>query len=234
MDPTFDPAGTRFEFPGYALVKTQGPALEPSELGALDAVLVSHDHHKDNFDDGGRAVAEAAPRVLTTVDGAERLGENAAGLSPWQRTELPAPDGATLVVTATPARHGPADGDRGTVIGFALAYADAPDEVLYISGDTVWYEGVREVAERFPVKVAALNMGAAKVAPAGDAALTFTADGAVETARAMPDATIVPLHFEGWEHFSESRGDIEQAFDAAGLSDRVAWPPPATPLPLSV
>jgi L-ascorbate metabolism protein UlaG (beta-lactamase superfamily) len=234
IDPTFDPAGTRFEFPGYALVKTQGPALPAGELGPLDAVLVSHDHHKDNFDDGGRAVAETAPRVLTTADGAERLGGNATGLSPWEQTELHATNGDTLMVTATPARHGPAGGDRGPVIGFGLAFSDTPDDVFYISGDTVWYEGVGEVAERFPVKVAALNLGAAKVAPAGDSPVTFTAAGALEAARAMPEATIVPLHFEGWEHFSESRKDVEKVFGEAGLSERLAWPPPGAALALSI
>lgn len=120
------------------------------------------------------------------------------------------------------------------MIGFALAFLDTPEDVLYISGDTVWYEGVRAVATRFAVTVAVLNMGAAKVAPAGDAPLTFTAAGAVEFARTAPDASIVPLHFEGWEHFSESRGDTEQAFDAAGLSERLVWPTAGAPLSLSL
>jgi hypothetical protein len=40
----------------------------------------------------------------------------------------------------------------------------------------------------------------------------------------ISDATVIPLHFEGWEHFSESRADVERAFAAAGLSDRLQWP----------
>jgi hypothetical protein len=31
----------------------------------------------------------------------------------------------------------------------------------------------------------------------------------------------VPLHFEGWADFSESRTDLERAFAAAGLSERL-------------
>jgi hypothetical protein len=61
------------------------------------------------------------------------------------------------------------------------------------------------------------------VSAAGEHTLTLTA-GAVAVARAMPRATIVPLRFEGWEHFTESREDLERAFAAAGLSDRVRWP----------
>jgi L-ascorbate metabolism protein UlaG (beta-lactamase superfamily) len=225
-DPTFDPAGTRYELPAYTLRKTQDPAVEPTAVGRLDAVLLSHDHHLDNLDEAGRALLPGAERVLTTTDGAERLGGRALGMAPWQETELSAPDGDTLVVTATPARHGPAQGDRGPVIGFALAFGDEPDRVVYVSGDTVLYDGVHEVARRFEVRSALLNLGAARVRAAGDWPLTFTAAEAVAVARAMPRARLVPLHFEGWEHFSESRTDVERAFAAARLESRLLWPAP--------
>jgi L-ascorbate metabolism protein UlaG (beta-lactamase superfamily) len=151
-----------------------------------------------------------------------------------EATELRAPHGATLIVTATPARHGPAGGDRGPVIGFALAFSDEPDLVVYVSGDSVWYEGVREVAERFSVRIALLNLGAARVPAVGDYPLTFTAAEAVDVARAMPSAVIVPLHFEGWEHFSESRADIGEAFSAAGIARRLVWPAPGTAIALPI
>jgi L-ascorbate metabolism protein UlaG (beta-lactamase superfamily) len=100
---------------------------------------------------------------------------------------------------------------------------------MYFSGDTVWYDGVREVAERVTATVALLNVGAARVTAAGDRPLTFTASEAVEVAKAMPSALIVPLHYEGWEHFSESRADVERAFTTAGLSARLCWPEPGKP-----
>ncbi len=225
-DPTFDPAGAAFETPAYTLRKTQAPALDRASLGRVDAVLLSHDHHFDNLDAAGRAMLAGAGCVLTTRAGAERLGGVATGLAPWDEVELPSPGGAPLIATATPARHGPAHADRGPVVGFALRFADAPGDVCWFSGDTVWYEGVEEVAARFPVRVALLNVGAARVQAVGDFPLTFTADEAVQVARAMPAATIVPLHFEGWAHFSEGRGEVEHAFHRAGLSDRLRWPEP--------
>jgi L-ascorbate metabolism protein UlaG (beta-lactamase superfamily) len=162
------------------------------------------------------------PRVLTTGAAAERLGGTAVGLEPWQSIELPGAD-APVRVTATPARHGPAHMDRGPVIGFVLEGIGQAGAV-YLSGDTVWYEGVAEVARRFDVRVAVLFMGAARVAAVGPWPLTLTADGAVEAARALARATIVPLHFEGWEHFSETRADVEAAFGRAGLASRLRWP----------
>ena len=228
-DPTFDPPGAEYRAGNYVLRKTQGPALALDALGRIDAVLLSHDHHFDNLDGSGRALLTRVSRVLAPRAAADRLGGTAVGLDPWQVVELP---GLTrpLRVTATPARHGPAHLDRGPVIGFVL---EAPDSApIYVSGDTVWYEGMAEVARRFAVGTAILFMGAAKVAAVGPWALTLTTADAVEAARALGNATIVPLHYEGWEHFSESRADVEAAFEQAGLSSRLRWPEPGRPISL--
>src|SRR5262245_58351917 len=75
-DPTFDAEGTNHPSPtgAYTLVKTAAPALRVDELGHVDAVLLSHDHHADNLDYSGRALLAHAGRVLTTEVGAARLG----------------------------------------------------------------------------------------------------------------------------------------------------------------
>ena len=88
--------------------------------------------------------------VLTTRAAAERLGSPAKGLSPWESHDLALPDGSALRVTAAPARHGPVAGDRGPVIGFVLHRPGESKGAIYFSGDTVWYEGVAEVARRSP------------------------------------------------------------------------------------
>ena len=64
-DPTFSPPG---EYGG--LVKTTGPAVAVDELGSVDVVLVSHDHHADNLDPAGCELVLSAPRVFTTSAGA--------------------------------------------------------------------------------------------------------------------------------------------------------------------
>ena len=225
-DPTFDLAGEEYPTDLYTLRKTIGPALKPESLGRIDAILLSHDHHFDNLDRVGRALLQRAGTVLTTQAGANRLGDGAIGLTPWQSIALPTPDGRVLQVTATPARHGPVGGDRGPVTGFALALRDSPQGAVYLSGDTVWYEGVAEVSRRFSVQIAVLFMGAARVLEVGPAHLTFTAQEAVEAARAFSGAEVIPLHYEGWAHFSESRKEIEAAFASAGLEGRLKWMEP--------
>jgi L-ascorbate metabolism protein UlaG (beta-lactamase superfamily) len=136
--------------------------------------------------------------------------------------DFPAPNGKIVSITGTPARHGPAGGDRGPVTGFLLSYRDSRDEAIYVSGDTVWYEGVEETLTRFPnIHVAVLFL-AARV-PVLPANLTFSAAEAVRVAEALPRARIVPLHFEGWKHLTESKEDLSKAFAAAGREDQLLW-----------
>jgi L-ascorbate metabolism protein UlaG (beta-lactamase superfamily) len=218
------PGGGEYKSGPVTLHKRSGPAINSEALGSFDYVLLSHDHHFDNLDHTGRAILTRAKAVLTTEEGAKRLGGNSLGPKDWQSADFPAPGGRVLRIVATPARHGPEGMDRGAVRGFALFFLGAPERVIYISGDTVWYEGVAEVARRFRVELAILHLGAARVPEVGPYHLTMTAKEAVEASRAFVTAVIVPLHFEDWAHFSEGRQDITRAFADAGLERLLRWP----------
>ncbi|OBG77188.1 MULTISPECIES: MBL fold metallo-hydrolase [unclassified Mycobacterium] len=219
MDPTFDPPGDH----GY-LTKLQGPAVGAEALGSVDAVLVSHDQHPDNFDDAGRLMALAAPLLLTHPGAADRLGPPALGLAPWESHQLT--DG--VAVQAVPAVHGPADGQRDAgghvnceVTGFVLSGPGLP--TVYLSGDNASMAAVKDVAGRCsPIDVAVLFAGAARV-PAKERGrpLTLTSARAAAAAELLGARVVVPAHFDGWAHFSEGLGDVVTAFDQAGIGDRL-------------
>lgn len=161
-DPTFDPPGHRYRFGwGTSSCKTAGPALTPAELPPIDAVLLSHDHHGDNLDLAGRALLASADTVLTTPSGARRLAGNARALTPWTTHRLEAPGRPAITVTATPARHGPplSRPFTGEVTGFALHWEGQRHGALWMSGDTVLYDGVRQVARRLDVGTALMHLG---------------------------------------------------------------------------
>ena len=155
-DPTFDDAGSTY-VRGSTLHKLTGPALPASALGRIDAVLLSHHQHADNLDTAGEAVLKKATRVVTTVEGAAASGGNAFGLAPWQSAEMEGPHSRTLRITATPARHGPPERASLAVTGFLLDVFGG----IYVSGDTVLYEGVQEVVKRLHPHIAVLHLGAA-------------------------------------------------------------------------
>jgi L-ascorbate metabolism protein UlaG (beta-lactamase superfamily) len=236
-DPALDPAGADYRFaPCVGSHKSEAPALPPGGLGRLDALLVSHDHHADNLDAAGRALLPTVPKVLTTCPGARRLGPPAVGLAPWQSHDLEGPDGTRVTVTATPARHGPAGITLvdSVTIGFLLSGAGlaAP---LWISGDTVWFSGIAEVARRCaPVGLAVVHVGDVGFAATGPARFTFDGAQAARAAKAVGAATIVPVHYSGWRHFRQGRAEAEAAFAAEGLTDRVRWLPRGEPITLQV
>ncbi len=222
-DPTFDPKDTLYDTGIYVLHKLSDPAISLNEIGKIDLVLLSHDHHFDNLDRTGRSLLPSVDKVFTTPIGAERVGGNAIGLQNWETAEIATRDGRVLVITATPCRHGPVGGDRGPVTGFVLNYKDDIRGSVYITGDTVWFEGVEEVAKRFDVRVILLFMGAAIVKEVGSAHLTMTVEESLLALNFFLNAVIIPLHFEGWAHFSESYQEIEDGYSQAGQLNRLRW-----------
>ncbi|MFC6015810.1 MBL fold metallo-hydrolase [Plantactinospora solaniradicis] len=227
-DPTFDPAGRTYAFGwGTSSRKLADPAISPDALGAVDAVLLTHDHHGDNLDDAGRKLLPSAGTVVTTVSGAARLGGGARGLAPWASTTLEGEGRPTVEVTATPCRHGPplTRPIVGDVVGFGLRWTGQQHGALWISGDTVLYGGVRQVAGRLPVGLALLHLGGVRFPVTGPLRYTMTARDAVELVGAVRPRTVVPVHYEGWKHFQEPRTVIEREFAAApdDVRDRVRW-----------
>jgi L-ascorbate metabolism protein UlaG (beta-lactamase superfamily) len=229
-DPTFDPPGRKYNFGwGTSSRKLEGPAIAAADLAPIDAVLLSHDHHDDNLDDAGRAMLPSAGVVVTTVPGAKRLGLGARGLAPWATTRLEAPGRTPIEITATPCRHGPPLSRPlvGDVIGFALAWEGQEHGALWISGDTVLYDGVREVANRLEVDTALLHLGGVRFPVSGPLRYTMTAAEAVELCGLVQPRTAIPIHYEGWKHFRQGRAAIEEEFASApeDFRGRVRWLP---------
>jgi L-ascorbate metabolism protein UlaG (beta-lactamase superfamily) len=225
-DPAFDEP-REYQLPGRVMTKLTGPALRPDEIGLIDAVLLSHDEHKDNLDDSGRELLSSIPVVLSTPGAADRI-PGVRGLENWESVELDRPDGGTLTVTGLPALHGPEGCEpiTGIVTGFLLSGTGLP--TVYVSGDNASVDLVRELTTRLAdgsipgvtartVDIAVLFAGAARTPLFDGAPLTLTSEAAVEAARLLAPAVIVPVHTEGWAHFSEGPDVLAKAFADAGL-----------------
>src|SRR5262245_35302969 len=218
-DPTFDPPG-EYQGPHSPVkhVKTEGPALSAAQVGKLNAILLSHDQHFDNLDHSGRALLPTAGVTFTTHAGAERLGGNAIGVSPFETRILESRAGKGLLVTGTPARHGPLGVDAGDVIGFALGI-ERPGDLIYITGDTLWFEGTAEVADRLSPQIVVLFTGAAE--PRGRFHMTMGSEDALEAAAAFPNARLLSVHNEGWAHLRESQDQLADVFAMFHLTNRL-------------
>jgi L-ascorbate metabolism protein UlaG (beta-lactamase superfamily) len=228
-DPGFDPEGTeRSEGPGHSLKKVMSPPIAAEDIGRIDAVLLSHQQHYDNLDNTGRAMLPQWGRVLTTPESAAQLDGLAEALDTWESVELTNDAGESIRVTATPAVHAKIPEIQeatGDTTGFLLEWDAQESGAFWITGDTVYYEGLEEVAERFDIAAAILHLGSANVPAVGDHALTMDGDEGARITRKLDAKQVFPAHFEGWLHFREGGEGIAEAFARAGLSDRLVLAP---------
>lgn len=218
-DPTFDEPG---EYAGrVTLYKLTGPAVSAAEVGPVDIVLLSHDEHADNLDNSGREFLRTVPTVLSTPGAGERIN-GVRGLANWEAVTI---DG--IEVTAVPALHGPegCESVTGVVTGFVLRAPGEP--TVYVSGDNASVDRVRQIVERFGrIDIAILFVGAANVGAFGDVDVTLNARTAVEAAQVLGDDTaIVPVHGDGWLHFSETLDRLAKVFENAGRAGQLRTPP---------
>ncbi|GAB2674158.1 MBL fold metallo-hydrolase [Nocardia goodfellowii] len=217
-DPTFDEPG---DYPGpVTLHKLTGPAVPVQQLGPIDVVLLSHDQHADNLDNSGRELLRSAGTVLSTPDAAERI-DGVRGMTKWETATI-----GPVTVTAVPALHGPEGCEpvTGIVTGFVLRADGEP--TVYVSGDNASVELVGEIAERIGrIDIAILFVGAANPGRFGDTDLTLNARTAVQAAAKLGDAVIVPVHAEGWAHFSETLDYLARTFGYAGRAAQLRIPP---------
>lgn len=231
-DPTFDPPGQRYAFGwGTSSRKTAGPALAPDHLPPIDAILLTHDHHADNLDITGRAILPRAGRVITTTAGSRRL-ENAQGLSPWQTTTLADGHRETITITATPSRHGPPLSRplTGATIGFALDIPSRNGGAIWITGDTVLSRAVRRVPRRIEVDTLVIHLGGVRFPITGRLRYTMTARDAIELSELTRPTAIVPIHYEGWQHFHEHPDDLRSTLTREPhVQPLVRWLEPGVP-----
>ncbi len=216
-DPALSPPG---EYGG--LTKLTGPAFDLGAQAPIDVVLLSHHHHSDNLDPVGSAFLPSAGRVLSTTRAADELGGNVVGMEPWSQVEVESPGAGAVKVTAVHAQHGPDGSDeiQGPVLGFVLSAPGA--DAVYFSGDNASRDVVRAIVQRTgEIAIAILNAGAVQLSKFDGAYLTLSADHAADVAQILGARVVVPLHFEGWAHFTQGADELESAFSGNGIRHRL-------------
>ena len=108
--------------------------------------------------------------------------------------------------------------------------------MLWISGDTVLYDGVREIADRLDVGTVLLHLGGVQFRVTGPVRYTMTARDGVELLATLKPTITIPIHYEGWTHFRQNRTVIESEFaDAPStVRDSIRWAPIGSAINISV
>jgi L-ascorbate metabolism protein UlaG (beta-lactamase superfamily) len=239
-DPAFDAAGgTYASGSGRTLYKTGSPAIDASSVGPVHLVLLSHDQHKDNLDNAGREFIRTVPRVISTKEARERLEQpNVRGIDEWETVPVPTDLVPGLRITGSPCQHATTrelNQSAGHVLGFLIEWDGQENGALYISGDTVLFEGIYEIARRYKIDTAVLHVGKAGFpALIGEEYLTFTTEEAIQAARLLKVNKFIPTHMEGWEHFLETPKETHQRIAGSDLAAKLVWLEPGVPRTLNI
>jgi L-ascorbate metabolism protein UlaG (beta-lactamase superfamily) len=228
-DPNFLHAGDHVHL-GYGLtsVRKTEPAVEIEDLPSLDFVLLSH-LHGDHFDRVVERKLNRATPIISTLHASRYLQKvgftQTHSLESWESIDVGKGE-ASLRLTAMPGTHGP--GLFGAVLppvmGSMLDFgSEAGDHRLrmYISGDTLMHDRLREIPRRFPdVDLALLHLGGTKVL---GIVVTMDAEQGLEAMRIVEARTTLPIHYNDYEAFKSPLEDFKQAVREADLEDRVHY-----------
>lgn len=225
-DPNFLHQGER-AYLGYGLSarRLTEPALGVDELPELSGVLLSH-LHGDHWDRRARRGLDHALPIVTTTHAARRLRRHgfaaATGLTTWQRQDLASgPD--TLQVTAMPGQHAPGPLKRvlPPVMGSHLEFRQGSAQLrLYISGDTLFVEALRQIPSRVSAIDAAVFHLGGTMLPGG---VMVTMDGkqGADLLEFLDPPVTIPVHYDDYSLFKSPLRDFTDEVDRRGLTDRV-------------
>lgn len=229
-DPNFVHKGEHVHL-GYGLTSQRqtNPAIEFDKLPPIDLVILSH-MHDDHFD---KLVQERLNRNTPIVstreasEGLKRLGfQQRFALSDWDRLEVSKGE-ARLRITAVPGRHGAAGVSvllptvMGSVLDFG-ANADVPDYRMYISGDTLVYDDIHTIAQRYPgIDLALLHLGGTRIL--GTFKVTMDGKDGVQMMQIVKPKKTVPIHYNDYDVFKSPLSEFAREVKAAGLDEGVVY-----------
>lgn len=212
VDPMLAAAGTMDPIPDT-------PNQRPNPLVDLpdvpldhDALLVTH-LHRDHLDDDAKERLAGDVPTLCQPEDVESLRED--GFS-----NLHTVDDTRIVgdveVSRVPARHGHGDlAERmGPVSGFVLRAPDEP--TVYLTGDTVWYEGVAATLDEHDPDAVVANAGGARFTDG--LPITMDAEDVVDL-RERTDATVLAVHMDTINHCLTTREDLRAALESADVGE---------------
>jgi L-ascorbate metabolism protein UlaG (beta-lactamase superfamily) len=229
-DPNFLHKGDHVHL-GYGITSERltNPALNLEQLPPIDLVVLSH-MHEDHFDKLVQEKLDKTIPIVTTKEAAEKLKgigfQRTYGLGTWDRIDVEKGE-ARLRITAAPGRHGKAGMQAllpsvmGSVLDFGSNPA-APGYRMYISGDTLVYDDLKTIPQRFPgVDLALLHLGGTRIL--GVFKVTMDGKDGVQLMQIIQPKKAIPIHYDDYDVFKSPLSDFAREVKAAGLDQQVVY-----------
>ena len=197
------------------------PGLDLRDLPSIEMVLVTHAHF-DHLDRKTlRAVAGDQPIVVPFEVGnlVHDLGfQSVHELHYWEAFEY-----GTTRITLTPCHHWGARVLHDSHRGFGGYIIEVGGRTIYHCGDTAYFDGFREIGERFRIDLALLPIGAYD--PPSGREVHMNPEEAVAAFLDLGAARMIPMHYGSfrlsYEPPDEPLKRLRIAARERGVEDRV-------------
>lgn len=219
LDPMLSPSGTLAAIP-----EVPNPSMNPivdlpeninlnDLISNLDAILVSHTH-RDHFDNAAiEILPKTIPLFCQPADVSKIKDNGFLNIQPVAENYI----WEEIHFYRTTGQHGTGEiGQKmAPVSGFVLKAPREP--VLYITGDSIWCPEIKQVLNEHQPDVIVCFAGAARFHE-GDP-ITMTANDILQTVQNRPQAKIVVVHMEAWNHCRLSRKELKDFLKEELLED---------------
>jgi L-ascorbate metabolism protein UlaG (beta-lactamase superfamily) len=228
-DPNFLHRGDHVHL-GYGMhsQRLTEPAMDFEDLPPIDLVLLSH-LHEDHFDKLVEARLARNTPILTTASAARSLRRrgftNTYPLRVWDYVNV-RKGPVSLRVTSMPGTHGPivVSSLLPEVMGSMLDFCSERDGRayrMYISGDTLVHEDLKEIPRRYrDIHLALLHLGGTRVL---GVLVTMNAEQGIEALRIIRPDLAIPIHYNDYDVFKDPLENFVRAVERAGLQDKVRY-----------
>ncbi|BCG57809.1 MBL fold metallo-hydrolase [Paenibacillus sp. URB8-2] len=183
-----------------------------------DAVIVTH-LHNDHWDPAAASLLPKDVPLFCQHEDGEAVASQGftAAVSIEHEAEF-----RGVRVTRTGGRHGTGIIGRqmGPVSGFVFRAPDEP--VLYVAGDTIWCEEVREALDSHRPEVAVVNAGEARFAVG--CPITMSEQDIVHLCGHAPGTKVVAVHMDAINHCLLTRDKLRERLEQKGLLGGVLIP----------
>jgi L-ascorbate metabolism protein UlaG (beta-lactamase superfamily) len=207
--------------------RARKPGCKLADLPQIDLVLVSHAHFDHLHRPTLRRVASDQPVLVP--EGVGKLFRRmryseVREMKKWDSYRLG--DSGELEVVFTPSFHWGARMIHDTHRGFGGFLIRTPHSSLYHCGDSAYFEGFKEIGERYEVGTALLPIGAYE-APSGRD-VHMNPEEALQAFHDLGAKWMLPMHHAtfplGNEHLDEPLIRLMDAAKIQGVEDRVLAP----------
>ena len=229
-DPNFLHRGDHVHL-GYGLAaeRLTNPAIELENLPPIDLIVLSH-MHEDHFDKFVQKNLDRNIPIVTTEESAESLKKlgfmKRYPLKTWDTLTVEKGN-TTLHVTAMPGRHGPPIVAKllPEVMGSMLDFGSknsGHSYRMYISGDTMVFDDIKEIPRRYPdVDLALLHLGGTRLLNL--VTVTMDAKEGVKMVRVIVPKKAIPIHYNDYDVFKSPLSDFKEEIERAGLRHKIIY-----------